>query len=61
MNKLNEYKSLLDFDHEDYGKDFKNNYKFINWAVKKMFKNRTDEKEIMNFLKDTIEVHKRTY
>ena len=31
--KLNEYKSILDFNNEYYKKDFKSNLKFIEGAV----------------------------
>ena len=59
--KLEEYRNLLDFKHEDYGKDFKNNYKFIKWAVNRMRKQNTDKNETIKFIEQTIKIHKQIY
>jgi hypothetical protein len=59
--KLEEYKSLLDFNNEDKKKDFKGNFKFIQWAVKKMIKNKEIEIDIIKFIQDAIDIHTRTY
>ena len=59
--KLQEYKSLLNFNDEYYGKDFKSNYKFITWAVNKMNKRRVNELEIIAFIQNTIAIHKEIY
>ena len=58
-NKLEEYRSLLDFNNEYMKKDYKNNFKFIKWAVNKMIKNKEVEKDIMQFLQDTMDIHTR--
>lgn len=59
--KLEEYKMLLDFNHEYYGKDLKNNYKFINKAVKIFIKKGISTEEVLMFLEDTIRIHKNSY
>lgn len=61
QEKLDEYRRLLDFSNEYLRKDFKNNFKFITWAVKKMIKNKVDNKEIVQFLQSTIDIHKKSY
>lgn len=61
LTKLEEYKSLLNFSHEFYGKDLKNNYKFIDKAVKKFIKKGISTEEILEFLDDTIKTHKSSY
>lgn len=61
VKKLEEYKNLLDFNDEYYGKDFKSNYKFVTWAVNKMRKNKTAEEEICIFIQDTIDIHINIY
>ena len=59
--KLEEYRSLLDFKHEYQGKDLKNNFKFIDKAVKKFKKEGLSSKEILKFLDDTIRIHKSSF
>lgn len=56
-----QYKALLNFKDEYYGKDFKSNYKFIEDAVKRMIKQKEPIESIKTFLQDAIDVHKRTY
>lgn len=55
------YESLLDFNNEYYGKDFKANAKFISSAVNRMFKQKVDIEEIKQFIKDAIDIHIRAY
>ena len=59
--KISEYESLFNTEDEFYGKDFKNNCKFINGAVKRMLKNKETEEYILSFLNDCIKYHKHTY
>lgn len=59
--KLEEYKSMLDFNNDYFKKDFSNNFKFIKQAVKKFRKDSLEEKKIMQFIQDTIDIHKRIY
>lgn len=56
--KLEEYKSLMKFEDEIYGKDHKANYKFVNWAVKRMIKKKESVIEILSFLEDSIRIQK---
>lgn len=58
LNRLNEYKKLLDFNNEFYKKDFKNNYKFTSSSVKKMIKKNEDSEVIISFLKNIIKIQK---
>lgn len=59
--KLEEYKSLLNFDDEYFSKDFKSNLKFIKYAINKMLKQNIDFSEIIKFIEDTITIHKQNY
>lgn len=59
--KLNEYKSILDFNNEYYKKDFKSNLKFIEGAVFRLRKEKMNEEEIVAFLQDAINIHKEIY
>lgn len=59
--KLSEYKFLFNTKDEFYGKDFKNNYKFINGAVNRMLKNKESEEYILSFINDCIKFHKTSY
>lgn len=59
--KLEEYKSLLDFNNEDRVKDFKGNLRFMEYAIKKMLKNKEDEDSIIKFIQDAINVHVSAY
>lgn len=61
IEKLQEYESLLDFKDEYFGKDYKNNLKFIKYAVNKFLKQNTKQVEIIQFIQDTIDIHKRVY
>jgi hypothetical protein len=59
--KISEYESLFNTKDYYYGKDFKNNCKFINGAVKRMLKSKETEEYILSFLDDCIKCHKNTY
>lgn len=59
--KLEEYKGLLNFKDKFYGKDLKNNYKFIKGSVKRLINKKVSETEIIKFLEDTIRIHKSSY
>lgn len=60
--KLCEYESLFkNNDNEFYKKDFKNNCKFINSAIKRMLKQNDPQQEILNFINDCIKYHKKSY
>lgn len=61
LNRLENYKNSLDFKHEYYGKDLKNNFKFISNAIKRFLKQGMSFDEINRFLNDSIEVYDSSY
>lgn len=67
MEKYEEYKSLLDWDNEDYKKDFKNNLRFVTQLMKreeKKNKNNSNDEwkiELYKFFVVLIKIHKETY
>lgn len=56
--KLQEYINSMDFNDSYFRKDYKNNVKFIKWAVKKMFKTSVKKDEIIKFIQTAINIHK---
>jgi hypothetical protein len=59
--KLDEYVSILNFDHEFYGKDCKNNLRFIRWSIKKLIKEQYTNEQLCDFIQMTINIHKQSY
>lgn len=59
--KLQEYKSLMDYNNEYFKRDFKNNVKFMEYAISKFIKKKLSENDIVEFINTAINIHKRIY
>lgn len=59
--KFSQYYILTHTNGKYYQKDFINNYKYIFMVIGRLIKDRASDSELLTFMNDVLDVHKRAY